>query len=253
MARNDSGARLSDVEIAEISTAKRWADLTGSLKRMLSRFGYCRFMQFILFTQSDGKILNHAHGTLEPPFDVFFRESSASRRDPNSIHANCSNVPIEWTVEQMRVKGSNRLYDALANAGIHGGISICSRSSQAVSRIDFYRGKPASASMPEQADLLMMASYAHQSAEHLLRQQGCGKTAGGKARPASALSEREVECLGWSANGKTSAEIGMILGISQRTVYFHLRSVSSKLGVYGTRHAISKAVMMGIVAPRHNA
>ncbi|GGI52873.1 helix-turn-helix transcriptional regulator [Oxalicibacterium solurbis] len=252
MARNDSGARLSDVEIAEISKTRRWADLTCSLERLLPRFGYCRFMQFILFTQADGKILSHAHGTLEPSFDVIFRESSASRRDPNSIHANGTNVPIEWTIEQMCIKGNSRLYDALMSAGIHGGISICSRSAQAVSRIDFYREKPATASMAEQADLLMLASYTHQSAEYLLRQQVCGKAVGDKTS-ASALSEREVECLGWSANGKTSAEIGMILGISQRTVYFHLRSVSSKLGVYGTRHAISKAVMMGIVAPRHNA
>lgn len=253
MACNDSATRLSDAEIAEISRVRRWDDLTCSLKRVLPRFGCCGFMQFILFTQADGKILSHAHGTLERSFDVVFRESSASRRDSNSIHSNGTNVPIEWTIEQMCIKGNSRLYDELMRAGIHGGISICSRSSQAVSRIDFYREKPATASMAEQADLLMLASYTHQSAEHLLRQQVCAKPVGSKTHSSSTLSEREVECLGWSANGKTSAEIGMILGISQRTVYFHLRSVSSKLGVYGTRHAISKAVMMGIVAPRHNA
>lgn len=48
---------------------------------------------------------------------------------------------------------------------------------------------------------------------------------------------------------KTSSEIGLILGISQRTVYFHMKNVAMKLGVYSTRHAISRAVMMGIIKP----
>ena len=36
-----------------------------------------------------------------------------------------------------------------------------------------------------------------------------------------ALNEREVEVLTWVARGKTSAEIGQILGLTKRTVDFH--------------------------------
>jgi DNA-binding response OmpR family regulator len=36
------------------------------------------------------------------------------------------------------------------------------------------------------------------------------------------LNEREVETLTWAARGKTSAEIAQILGLSKRTVDFHI-------------------------------
>lgn len=50
------------------------------------------------------------------------------------------------------------------------------------------------------------------------------------------LSRRETEILGWVAQGKTNPEIGMILGISPRTVQKHLGKVYGLLGVEN-RHA----------------
>jgi len=53
-------------------------------------------------------------------------------------------------------------------------------------------------------------------------------------RPAShlpALSQRESEVLSWVAEGKTNYEIGIILGISRRTVDAHLAHTYQKLGV----------------------
>lgn len=45
-----------------------------------------------------------------------------------------------------------------------------------------------------------------------------------------ALSEREIETLTWAARGKTSAEIAQIVGLSKRTVDFHIDNARDKLG-----------------------
>lgn len=45
------------------------------------------------------------------------------------------------------------------------------------------------------------------------------------------LSRREAEVLAWVAQGKTNLEIGLILGISPRTVQHHLAHIYVKLGV----------------------
>jgi DNA-binding CsgD family transcriptional regulator len=45
------------------------------------------------------------------------------------------------------------------------------------------------------------------------------------------LSIREAEVLKWVAEAKTNKEIGLILGISPRTVQKHLESIFAKLGV----------------------
>jgi DNA-binding CsgD family transcriptional regulator len=63
------------------------------------------------------------------------------------------------------------------------------------------------------------------------------------------LSQRELDCLSWSAAGKTSWEIGRILSISERTVNFHIAKAARKLGTYGRRHAISRAMALGLLSP----
>ncbi|EHR01002.1 helix-turn-helix transcriptional regulator [Bradyrhizobium sp. WSM471] len=51
------------------------------------------------------------------------------------------------------------------------------------------------------------------------------------------LSPREFECLEWSSRGKSAGDIGIILGISERTAGFHLDNARAKLGVRSLRQA----------------
>ena len=61
------------------------------------------------------------------------------------------------------------------------------------------------------------------------------------------LTQREREVLRWTAAGKTSAEIGAILGISTRTINFHVLAVFDKLGVVNKAQAAVKAQMNGLL------
>src|SRR3546814_13057027 len=63
------------------------------------------------------------------------------------------------------------------------------------------------------------------------------KLAGERVVEGVALSPREFECLRWSAQGKSAWEIGCILGISRRTVSFHLDNAKAKLDVRTVRQA----------------
>ncbi|MCP5371486.1 MAG: LuxR family transcriptional regulator [Hyphomicrobiales bacterium] len=67
--------------------------------------------------------------------------------------------------------------------------------------------------------------------------------------PAIQLSPRERECLLWSARGKSSWDIGMILNISEHTVNFHLKNAMGKLGAGNRILAIVKAIRMGLIIP----
>jgi len=69
------------------------------------------------------------------------------------------------------------------------------------------------------------------------------------ALPAVHLSEREIETLVWSARGKTSGEIATILGLSKRTVDFHIDNAREKLGVATRIEAVVKAASAGIIKP----
>ena len=61
------------------------------------------------------------------------------------------------------------------------------------------------------------------------------------------LSERERDVLRWTAAGKTSSETGMILGISARTVNYHMTSILLKLNAVNKTHAVVKAVTLDLL------
>jgi DNA-binding response OmpR family regulator len=63
------------------------------------------------------------------------------------------------------------------------------------------------------------------------------------------LGERELEALTWAARGKTFAEIGQILGLSRRTVEFHLDNARRKLGVPTRTQALIKAAVGHLIDP----
>jgi len=62
------------------------------------------------------------------------------------------------------------------------------------------------------------------------------------------LSSREVTILNWMKNGKTNWEIGKILGVSERTVRFHIESIFSKLEVTSRSQAVATAIEHGLPA-----
>jgi DNA-binding CsgD family transcriptional regulator len=66
--------------------------------------------------------------------------------------------------------------------------------------------------------------------------------------PAIALSQRERDCLNWTAQGKSSWDIGMILAISENTVNFHVKNAMRKLGSTSRIVAVLKAVRLGLIS-----
>jgi DNA-binding response OmpR family regulator len=64
-----------------------------------------------------------------------------------------------------------------------------------------------------------------------------------------ALNEREVEVLTWAARGKTSAEIAKILGLTKRTVDFHIDNAREKLGAATRTEAVLKAATGRLIEP----
>ena len=61
------------------------------------------------------------------------------------------------------------------------------------------------------------------------------------------LSVRERQCINLAAHGMTSADMGIKLGIAERTVNFHFGNILSKLDALNRQEAIAKAVQLGIV------
>lgn len=68
-----------------------------------------------------------------------------------------------------------------------------------------------------------------------------------KAKNCYSLSEREIQCLKWCAEGKTYWETGKILGISERTVVFHTKSAKEKMDCVSLAQCVVKVVRANII------
>jgi DNA-binding CsgD family transcriptional regulator len=90
------------------------------------------------------------------------------------------------------------------------------------------------------ADLQLFAVHAQDSAMRLLLPQ-----AQQPERPA--LTPRELEVLRWTMEGKTAWEAGALLGITERTVVFHVNNAMHKLGCVSKQQAVLAALRLGLI------
>lgn len=64
-------------------------------------------------------------------------------------------------------------------------------------------------------------------------------------QPVPQLTERQLECLVWISEGKSSNDIGQILGITGRTVDYHASEICERLDVRTRMQAVAFAMQKG--------
>jgi LuxR family transcriptional regulator len=162
---------------------------------------------------------------------------------PVFLRATRSRGPIVWSeaapgeiLEALDSMGLRRLRSGWAqgcwDATGACGVFAVARSEGALSEAEFQRSS---------AGLSWLAQVVHTGMMAL----------DGRQRPTlevdEPLTEREIEILRWTAEGKTSAEVSEILGIAERTVNFHITRSVEKLKVNNKLAATVRAAMIGLL------
>ena len=63
------------------------------------------------------------------------------------------------------------------------------------------------------------------------------------------LTPRQIQCLRWVMEGKSSTDIGTILGLSPRTVDAYIADACARLGVRTRMQAVIVATDKGLLPP----
>jgi DNA-binding CsgD family transcriptional regulator len=165
--------------------------------------------------------------------------------DPVVAHCRAHATPLLWTPDGLVGEGKKRspafFHDA-ADHGLKVGISSpihglgCQWGLLSVAGTD-QKSDPAT-KLHQLACVQLLATFAHEAGHHFA-------VAPGKATVH--LTARELECLRWAAEGKTGWEIGRLLGISERTVVFHVENAARKLDVFGRRQAVARAIALNLI------
>jgi len=96
----------------------------------------------------------------------------------------------------------------------------------------------------------LIACYAHRAVARAIENGPDAENPGAPLRGSPpTLTERERECLTWVATGRTAAQVAATLALSEATIIYHLSKARRKLEAANSRHAVSKAISLKLIAP----
>lgn len=167
--------------------------------------------------------------------------------DPTIARAKASLLPIAWDVEQFvrRVSPAQKKFFHLGgDYGIKRGVVVPIHAPGGEFAAMAFATEENSREMRSiwahsRHELHMIGIYFHAAVwENVMRR---------RIQATPALSPRELQCLEWSARGKTLWELSEILAVSEATAKTHLKAAMRKLGTYNRTHAVSKALVYGLI------
>jgi LuxR family transcriptional regulator, quorum-sensing system regulator SolR len=235
---------LSDTYAALIS-AESSADLHVVMGKFASEMGFENFAYALTITAPSLK-QQHYFLTNYPNEWV---ERYVARRyfevDPLVGHAESSTLPAIWSDGFFQGAKVEEFWEEARAYGLQAGLSFSVHEQPGVTGIfSLSRDKIIDLQGHDLAALIgraqMFASLLHHAVSRIDLP---------KLLPESnvSLTARERECLKWAAEGKTAWEIGQIVGITERTIVFHLNNVIQKLGASNKVQAIVRAIALRLI------
>lgn len=220
---------------------------------LLNTIRSCYGLQNIAYVTTDQTSLV----TREPTFKVtyskewleFYKRTGAENHDPAILHGLREITPFEWQrlddLEPDQENFMNRADDfSLGKNGFS--IPIRDRTgARALVSITTQHNdsKWAKYSRRYKSELVNIAYLLH---ERFSLKSNFSTTAQYLGED---LTAREVESLQWAALGKTSDETAIILGLSRRSVNFHVNNAKNKLDTVTKSHAVARASALGLILP----
>jgi DNA-binding NarL/FixJ family response regulator len=95
------------------------------------------------------------------------------------------------------------------------------------------------------AAVAALSRLAQRARSEALSLADASQSASGRSQPAHPLSPREYQVLCLAAQGLTNKEIAYRLGISERTVQFHINSIFNKTATSSRTEAVALALRNG--------
>jgi DNA-binding CsgD family transcriptional regulator len=107
--------------------------------------------------------------------------------------------------------------------------------------LNFYSKLPRATAIPT-PDVVSQIFYISHEVQHRL--SGMSRR---RNHDSVKLSRREIQCLEWSAQGKSSTEIAIILGLADGTVREYFKSAATKLNATNRAQAVARSIGLGLL------
>lgn len=182
--------------------------------------------------------------TYPPTWTAQYLKNRYERFDPVIKQALKDTEPFQWGLNLgggILSRPQRKLFEDAARFGIACGFTVPIHDGRGpIAAVTFATDEHRGAAFARRIEahrqaLQLMAMCFH---AHVRRKLSPGRVIDGVS-----LSPREFECLEWAAQGKSTWEIGYILGISRHTAATHLDNVKTKLNVRTVIQAVARLML----------
>ncbi len=212
-----------------LDSAARFAKLLG--------FDYCSYVHR---PHTPFSVNPTIHSNYPESWQAIYKEQGYVYQDPTVQHAIKSTTPLIWTAQD-NFDAVPHFREGMAAFDLKFGWCQSTRSTAGVSMLSMARS---GTSMPHceinTPSLMWFTQVFNNALEKLISTSPLVDND-------VHLTSREIDVMRWTADGKTSHEIATILGISERTVNFHLNNVMAKLDAHNRISATVKAISLGLI------
>jgi LuxR family quorum-sensing transcriptional regulator LasR len=166
--------------------------------------------------------------------------------DPTVAHCATKSIPLIWTPDLFTAPKQQEMYEEARSHGLVSGVTLPIHGSNGErGMLCLASDRPSGGKFEEEAhrnlaQLSCFRDFILESSLGFIRRD-CPDV------PPIQLTQRELECLKWSATGKSSWDIGQILNCTEATVNFHFSNIRRKFGTSSRRQAVVKAIRSGII------
>lgn len=234
--------------VAQIGRLRRTEAVVEMLSGVVARLGYS-----VLAIGAPGRgamFTNYFFSTWPPDWiDLYIREGFM-RDDPIPVVAGLNAMPFLWSDMVAGRAGTAlspaqlRAYALAAEWGYREGVVVPIHGPGAYLVLASYGGANPDTSPGTVAMLHLLTLHAHVRLAALYAAEGHPAV---PAPGTTTLTGREVEALGCVLAGLSDAATALRMGVSERTVRFHLANARTKLGARSRAQAVSAALAIGLL------
>jgi LuxR family transcriptional regulator, quorum-sensing system regulator BjaR1 len=224
--------------IDELERLRTPVDVIGRMSAALGQFG---FSGFLVSTTPDLRAATERQTFFDGwpnNFNRHYTENGFYKDDPVVAMCLRSADPFEWKDVPYDPKASPRAHEVMNTArdfGLKGGIAVPIHRERGLIDTVTMGGEISDLDPRAKRAIHLVALYAHSKALALV---GSGQPDPYLHR----LSSGEREALAWTAAGKTTWEISMILGVSEAAIAKRIRIAARKLGSVNKTQAVVEAI-----------
>lgn len=226
--------------------AKTEADWCRELFRLGTHLGFERTL--VALVVRPGQKLEDAYlrSNYAPEWRDVYDRNKLAYCDPTVAHCIARNTSLLWSPEIFATPAQQEMYEAASGFGLRSGVTLPIHGPKGeLGILCFVNDRAPGDSFRKDARHVLPGLSLLRDITFDTGLAFCAPEA--SAQPIPRLTPRELECLKWTAAGKTTWEISVILRCSQSVVNFHITNIRNKIGAGNRRDAIVKALRLGLI------